>query len=195
MSRQVEFYFDYGSPATYLAWTQLPMICEVRGAELVYKPMLLGGVFKAAGNNTPVAVPAKGKWMMADLPRFAKRYGVPFVMNPHFIINTMPVMRGVFWAQREGVFDAYDRAMYQAMWVDGVDLNNPDEIKRVVAEAGLDAEAMAEAIQQDEIKKALIDATGEAAGRGVFGAPTMFVDGEMHFGQDRLDWVEEALAR
>lgn len=195
MSKQVEFYFDYGSPTTYLAWTQLPTICEVRGAELVYKPILLGGIFKAAGNNTPVAVQAKGAWMLDDMARFAKRYGVPFVMNPYFIINTMPIMRGVFWAQDTGVFDAYNRAMYQAMWVDGVDMNNPEEIARVVTEAGLDADAMAEAIQQSDIKKRLIDATSAAAERGLFGAPTMFVDGEMHFGQDRLDWVEEALAR
>lgn len=195
MSKQVEFYFDYGSPNAYLAWTQLPAMCERHGAELVYKPMLLGGVFQGTGNNSPVTVKAKGVWMMNDMARFAKKYGVPFVMNPYFIINTLPIMRGVFWAEREGVFDAYNTAMMKAMWQDGVDMNNPDEIARVVNDAGLDATAMAGALQDGAIKKALIDATNEAVQRGVFGAPTLFVDGEMHFGQDRLPWVEEALAR
>ena len=195
MSKQVEFFFDYGSPNTYLAWTQLPDMCARHGAELVYKPMLLGGVFQATGNQTPVNIEAKGAWMGDDMARYAAKYGVPFVMNPDFIINSLPTMRGVFWAQREGVFDAYNEAVHKAMWVDGVDMNNPEEIGRVISEAGLDAAAMAEALQDGEIKKALIDATNEAVERGCFGAPTMFVDGEMHFGQDRLPWVEEALAR
>ena len=195
MSKQVEFFFDYGSPTTYLAWTRLPDMCERHGAELVHKPILLGGVFQATGNQTPVNVPAKGAWMGDDMARFAKRYDVPFLMNPYFIINTLPIMRGVFWAQEAGVFNPYNQAMYQAMWIDGVDMNNREEIGRVVTEAGLDAAAMAEALQQGEIKKALIDGTNEAVERGIFGAPTMFVDGEMHFGQDRLDWIEEALAR
>ncbi len=195
MSKQVEFFFDYGSPTTYLAWTRLPDMCERHGAELVHKPILLGGVFQATGNQTPVNVPAKGSWMGDDMARFAERYDVPFLMNPYFIINTLPIMRGVFWAQGTGVFNPYNQAMYKAMWIDGVDMNNREEIGRVVTEAGLDAAAMAEALQQGEIKKALIDGTNEAVERGIFGAPTMFVDGEMHFGQDRLDWIEEALAR
>jgi len=195
MSTSVEFYFDYGSPTTYLAWTQLPRICKQHDAELVYKPMLLGGVFRETGNASPITIEAKGDWMKQDLARFAQRYNVPFLMNPFFMINTLPIMRGVFWARREGVFDTYNRAMFQAMWVDGIDMNDPKEIGRVVSEAGLDAAALGEAIQQPEIKKDLIEATNEATKRGVFGAPTFFVGGVMHFGQDRLDWVAEALSR
>src|SRR5262245_53607838 len=78
MPRQVEFFFDFGSPAAYLAYTQLPKIAREAGAEIVWKPMLLGGVFKATGNASPVTVPAKGKWMMGDLARYARQYGVPF---------------------------------------------------------------------------------------------------------------------
>jgi len=195
MSNSVEFYFDYGSPSSYLAWTQLPRICEQYNAELVYKPMLLGGVFHETGNASPITIKAKGDWMGQDLARFARRYSVPYRMNPFFMVNTLPIMRGVFWARREGVFDTYNRAVFHAMWVDGVDLSDPKEIGRVVSEAGLDAAALGEAIQQPDIKKELIEATNEATTRGVFGAPTFFVAGEMHFGQDRLDWVAEALSR
>ena len=195
MTKQVEFYFDYGSPNAYLAWSQLPAICDRHGAALVYKPMLLGGVFQGTGNQTPVNIEAKGAWMMQDMARHAAKYGAPFKMNPFFIINTLPIMRGVFWAEREDVFDAYNTAMFKAMWEDEVDLGNPEEIGRVLTAAGLDAGAAVAAAQEPEIKQALIDATSAAVERGIFGAPTMFVDGEMHFGQDRLDWVEAALAR
>ena len=76
MSKTVEFYFDFGSPATYLAWTQLPRLCAESGAQLVYKPMLLGGVFQATGNASPVTIPAKGRFMLQDLARYARRYVV-----------------------------------------------------------------------------------------------------------------------
>src|SRR6187551_3812034 len=81
MSKQVEFFFDVGSPTTYLAWTQLPALCAQAGAELVYRPMLLGGVFQATGNASPANVPAKARYMDADMARFARRYGVPLNLN------------------------------------------------------------------------------------------------------------------
>ena len=95
MSKTVEFYFDLGSPATYLAYTQLPKICAQTDARLVYIPILLGGVFKATGNASPATVPAKGRYMFQDLDRYAKRYGVPLKFNPHFPINTLMLMRAV----------------------------------------------------------------------------------------------------
>lgn len=194
MSKQVDFYYDFGSPAAYLAWTQLPAICEKHGATLNYEPMLLGGLFQATGNATPVNVKPKGEWMFVDLKRFADRYGVPFNMNPYFILNTLALMRGAVWAKREGHVEPYNEAMYRAVWVDGRNMEDPQEIAAVVTGAGLDAKAMGEAIQQPDIKQALIAATQQAQERGAFGAPTMFVGGQMHFGQDRLDWVDEALA-
>ena len=87
--KTIEFLFDFGSPTSYLAWTQLPAIAERRGATIDYQPILLGAVHKATGNRSPVAVEAKGVWMLQDLARFAKRYGVPMRFNPHFPINTL----------------------------------------------------------------------------------------------------------
>lgn len=195
MSKTVEFYYDYGSPTAYLAWTQLPGICAEAGAELVHMPVLLGGIFKAVDSTTPVTVKPKGAWMFDDISRYAKRYGVPFAMNPHFIFTTLAVMRGAIWAKKTGAIDAYTAAMFRASWEQGRDVNDPEQIADIVSGAGLGADAMASAIQDPEIKQGLIDATTEAVERGLFGAPTMFVDGEMHFGQDRLDWVREALNR
>lgn len=194
MSKDVVFYYDYGSPTCYLAWTQLPALCAKHGATLERKPILLGGVFKAAGNTTPVTIPAKGKWMFDDIARHAAFYGVPFKMNPHFIFNSLAAMRGAIWAAKAGVIEAYDKAMFEAAWAHDRNIGDAGELKAIVAEAGLDAEAFAAGIQNDDVKKALIEETNRAVEAGAFGAPTFMVAGELHFGQDRLSWIERAIA-
>jgi 2-hydroxychromene-2-carboxylate isomerase len=156
--------------------------------------MLLGGVFKATGNTSPVAIPAKGRYMLAhDLPRFAKRYRVELNFNPHFPINTLNLMRAAIAAQRLDCFDDYVDAVYDAIWVQGKDMGNPEVVRDVLAEAGLDAAALLSLSQDAAVKAELVANTDAAVERGVFGAPTLFMDGEMYFGQDRLDFVEEAL--
>jgi len=194
MSRQVDFYYDFASPTAYLAWTQLPELCKRYGVTLNYRPVLLGGVFKATGNSTPVLIEPKGKWLFEDIARHADHYGVPYQKNPFFIINSMTMMRGAMWAQNTGVLEAYNKAMYEATWANGLNTAEVDVIASVMQEAELDAAAMQQAVKDDAIKKQLIDATGDAVDQGIFGAPTMIVDGELHFGQDRLDWVERRLA-
>lgn len=193
--KQVEFFFDVGSPAAYLAWTQLPALCAAAGAELVLRPMLLGGVFQATGNQSPVTVPAKGRYVNRDFARFAQRYGVPLVINPHFPINTLLLMRGATGLQLrqpERLGD-YLRIVFQAIWVDGVNMNEPAEVARVLSAAGFDPAQLLALAGDDATKAALRATTDEAVARGVFGAPTMFVGDEMFFGQDRLDWVSAAL--
>ena len=193
MSKRVEFFYDYGSPTTYLAWTQLPTIAACSGAEIVWRPMLLGGVFKATGNRTPVEVAPKGRWMFTDMQRYAARYGVPFEMNPYFIVNTLSVMRGAVYALREGFILPYNEAMFRAMWVDGRNLGDPAVVVDLLTEAGLDAEAIVAGAQDPQVKRELMDRTNEAVVRGIFGAPSFFVGNDLYFGQDRLDWVERAL--
>lgn len=194
MSKAIEFYFDFGSPTSYLAFTQLPGIAERAGAELVCCPMLLGGVFRETGNRSPAAVPAKGVWMHRDMQLWARKWGVPLNPNPHFPVNTLNTMRGAVAAQRAGELAPYAEAMYRAMWVEGKNTSDPDVFADIVAGAGLDAAAYGARIQDPEVKQALIAATAEAVERGVFGAPTMIVDGELFFGQDRLDFVAGAAA-
>lgn len=193
MTLSVEFFFDYGSPASYLAWTQLPEICQRNSATLHYRPMLLGAVFKETGNQTPSNIAAKGQWMQADMNRWAQRYDVPFRRNPHFPVNTLQLMRGAIWAQQNDCFSPYSQAVFDAMWVNGADLNQPEVIVSTLRNAGLPTEDILAGVADPAIKQALIEKTNDAVARGVFGAPTMFVADEMHFGQDRLDWVEQAL--
>ncbi|MEP6792284.1 MAG: 2-hydroxychromene-2-carboxylate isomerase [Ramlibacter sp.] len=195
MSKTVEFFFDVGSPAAYIAWTQLPHLCREAGGSIDYKPMLLGGVFQATGNHSPTTVPAKGKYMMEDLGRYAQRYGVAFNSNPHFPINTLTLMRGAAGVQMRQPerFAAYVDAVYRAIWVDQKNMNDAATVGAVMAAAGFDARALLALAAEQEVKDRLKAVTQDAVERGVFGAPTFFIDGRMYWGQDRLDFVKEAL--
>ncbi len=191
--KRAEFFFDFGSPASYLAYTQMDGIAKRTGAEIVWRPMLLGGVFKATGNASPAMVPAKGAWMNQDLARFAKKYGVAFNRNPFFPVNTLVMMRGAAAFEGTPHFRPYVAAMFKAMWVDQKNMNDMPTAAAVLKAAGFDpADFMARAESQ-AAKDRLKATTEEAVARGVFGAPTTFVGEEMHFGQDRLDFVEAAL--
>ena len=193
MTKKVEFLFDFGSPTTYLAWTQLPKIAHEKGADILYTPMLLGGVFKATGNTPPGSVQAKGVHMTHDLQRWAKRYGVPLAMNPHFPVNTLPLMRGAVSYQMEGDFPLYMKTAYEAMWVKPRNLNEPQEIGSMLQEAGFDGQDFMNRINDQKVKDKLRENTEYAVSKGVFGAPSFLVGGDLFFGQDRLDFVREAL--
>ncbi len=195
MSRNAEYFFDVGSPTAYLAWTQLPGIVAQAGASLVYRPMLLGGVFKATGNASPVSVPAKGKWMGQDIARWAKRYGVAFAFNPHFPINTLPLMRGAAGIQlrQPERLEAYLSAVFTAMWARPANLGDPEVLAATLDAAGFEPQDFMALIGDAEVKAKLVANTEEAVARGVFGAPSVFVGDTLFFGQDRLDFVREAL--
>jgi 2-hydroxychromene-2-carboxylate isomerase len=195
--KTIEFFFDFGSPTTYLAHTQLPRLARETGARLDYKPMLLGGVFKATGNASPVSVPAKGRWMNQDIARWARRYGVPFAFNPHFPINTLTLMRGAIGLQMKQPqdFARYVDAVFDAMWVAPRNLGDAGELAAMLQRIGFDADAFTALVGDADVKAALVAQTEQAVARGVFGAPTCFVGDEMFFGQDRLDFVREAVAR
>ena len=193
--KTVEFFFDVGSPTTYLAYTQLPTLAADCGARIAWRPMLLGGVFKATGNASPVTIPAKGRWMLGDLQLWARRWGVPLVFNPHFPINTLTLMRGAAGLQmREPeTFPRYLDVVFGAMWRAPRNLGDAEVLAQTLTEDGLDAGRIAALAADPEVKARLVANTEEAVARGVFGAPTFFVGERMFFGQDRLDFVREAL--
>lgn len=196
MSKTVKFYFDLGSPATYLAYTQLPKICAQTDSQLNYIPILLGGVFKATGNASPATIPAKGAYMFQDLDRYARRYGVPLKFNPNFPINTLMLMRAVTGMQLRHPerFQAFIDCLFQAIWVEGRNLDDLATVATVLTQNGFDPTEVLALTADEEVKTALKNNTEKAVQRGVFGAPSMFVDNQLFFGQDRLDFVLEALA-
>jgi 2-hydroxychromene-2-carboxylate isomerase len=193
---RLEFFFDYGSPYSYLADTQLAGLQARTGCEIAYRPMLLGGVFKATGNRSPAMEPvdAKRDYGMRELRRWVAWLGVPFQMNAHFPINTLLLMRAAHAAQQLGVFSAFHAAIYPAFWARSENLGDPAVVRRVCAEAGLDGGGILAAADGDAAKAALRATTEEAVARGVFGAPAFFVGDELFWGNDRLDFVERALA-
>jgi 2-hydroxychromene-2-carboxylate isomerase len=194
MAQTIDFYFDFGSPTAYLAHKRLQQLKAQYGCIIDYKPVLLGGLFKASGNISPVTVPAKGKYMMTqDLPRFASLYQVPLTVNPHFPINTLNLMRGAVATLDQDYFDNYVVAVYDAIWVRGDNMGNLDVVANVLTGAGLNAKKIIAATQDPDIKAALISNTEAAVARGCFGAPTMFIGTDMFFGQDRMQFIEMAL--
>lgn len=195
MQTELDFYFDFGSPASFLAYKRLLQFEKKYDLKINYKPMLLGAVFKATQNSSPITVPAKGAYMMKhDIPRFAKRYGVAFVMNPHFPINTLQLMRGAHAAIKLGCFPTYCDAVYDAIWGKGLNMGDATIVLETLTKANIDAAAVIELANDPEVKQSLASVTEEAIKRGAFGAPTLYIGDEMFFGQDRLDFVEEYLA-
>jgi len=190
-----DFYFDFGSLAAYLAHTQLPKMCAETGASANLLPMLLGGVFQATGNASPMTVPAKGRYVFVDFKRFAQGYGVPLNMNPHFPIITTTLMRMVTALQmhKDPRLPTFMDAVFQAIWVDARNLNDPVTVGQVLSAAGLDAAALLAMANDQATKDQLKAVTMKAVERGVFGAPTFFVGEEMFWGQDRIEQVKAAL--
>ena len=196
----VEFHFDFGSPNAWLTHAVLPAIAQRTGARVAHRPMLLGGVFKATGNQSPMQsfghLPSKMAWMNQATERFIARFGVPYASNPHFPVNTLKLMRGAVWMQLradEAEFMRYVDAMFRHMWVEPKKMDEDDVIAAALVESGFDAAAFFEGIGQPQVKQGLIAATEQAAAAGVFGAPTCTVGDQVFFGKDDLDAMEHYL--
>jgi 2-hydroxychromene-2-carboxylate isomerase len=193
MNRSVEIFFDFLSPPSYLAWTQMPGILERTGATAIWRPMFTLGLHELTGNRSPIVVPNKAKWVMNDLQLYAKKYGVTLRPNPNGFINILPADRAAAFAEQEGVVEQLMAKAYPAMWVEGRDLSDLEVLADIIASAGLDARRYLDAIATDAVKDRLKNNTQEAADRNAFGAPTFFVGDALFFGQDRLEFVEAAL--
>jgi 2-hydroxychromene-2-carboxylate isomerase len=197
-SPNVEFLFDFGSPNAYLAHRVIPAIEDRTGVRFVYVPVLLGGVFKATGNRSPMeayaGVPAKLAYEALETRRFVARHGLTrFASNPHFPVNTLAIMRGAVAARTLDVFAPYVDAVFAAMWEDGRKMDDPAVVAQTLAAAGLPADRLIALTQDPSVKEQLVASTADAVARGVFGSPTFFVGEAMFFGKDRLGDVEEAI--
>lgn len=195
----IDFIFDFGSPNAYLSAKVLAEITARTGARINRIPCLLGGIFKATNNASPMVAfgGVKGKlaYEALETRRFIDRHGLSaYRQNPHFPVNTLLIMRALIAARRAGVEEAYVEAVLAAMWENGEKMDDPEVVARVLDAAGLPAKALLDATQDPEVKAELVANTEAAVERGVFGIPTFFVGGEMFFGKDRLGQVEEVLA-
>ncbi|MCF8147655.1 MAG: 2-hydroxychromene-2-carboxylate isomerase [Sulfuritalea sp.] len=195
MAKTFDYYFDFGSLATYLAHTQMDKIKAETGASPIYLPMLLGAVFKATGNASPASVPAKGKYIFVDFKRFADSYGVPLETNPFFPIITTTLMRMVTGLQMrsDARMHEFMDTIFKAIWVDALNLNAPEVVEQVLREAHFDPVELLQMANEQATKDRLKDITTQAIDRGVFGAPTFFVGEDMFWGQDRIEQLKAAL--
>jgi 2-hydroxychromene-2-carboxylate isomerase len=197
--KRVEFFFDLVSPYSYLAHGRVGRICEKHGAELVLRPMLLGGVHKAVGLQAPIEIPAKGRYQMRDIRRWARYYGLPIQFPEPFPFRTLKTMRAAMWCAQEGELEAFTRKAFALYWEEGgapKGLEEADEdgpLREVARRIGADPADLLQGAAASETKKVLKDATTAAVERGIFGAPTFFVGDEMFWGNDRLHFVEAAL--
>lgn len=195
---KVEFLFDFGSPNAYLAELVIPSIERRTGVKFDYVPVLLGGIFKATGNMSPFdslrGIKNKPEYMALETQRFVHRHNITtFRPNPFFPVNTLMLMRGAVAAQFEGVFEPYFRAAYHHMWEEPKKMDDIEIFRAAFKSSGLDIDRLIARAQQDDVKKKLIDLTGDAVNRGAFGSPTFFVGKEMFFGKDQLRDVEESI--
>lgn len=193
--KQIRFYFDFRSPYSYLASTALPKLAVEHGATVTYLPFRIRELMKTVGNRpTTIESENKGRYARTVLLRWARRYRVPFQGNPN-----MPKIDFILLAQLVLVANEQDRgaacvnAIFAAVWANGDDLSDKTLLTRRLDEAGFAGTAMIEQSSASNYTAKLDEATAEAARRGVFGAPTIFVGDDMFFGNDRLDFVADAL--
>jgi 2-hydroxychromene-2-carboxylate isomerase len=197
MTKTIEFLFDFGGPNSYLAHRVLPELTARTGAEVIYTPILLGGLFKITNNQAPMIryaeTPAKRNYEMLEFDRFVNAHDIPFRMSPHFPINSLLLMRGSVAARHLGCFMPYVEAVMTAMWQDGANTGDPAVVAELLDKAGLDSAALLAKAEDPDVKAELVANTEKAAERGAFGVPTFFVGEEMFWGKERLAQVEAAL--
>lgn len=196
MTRTIDFYFDFPSPYAYLAHTQLPRIAAEHGATINYHPFRILELMKIVGNRpTTIECKNKSKHAGADLQRWVKRYNVDYSRNPHSrSFDFAELDRGALVAIEDGRAAEYVTAIFAAMWGKSEDLSQRSVLIDILSRAGLDGQRIIERAGAETSIAKLNAETQAAADRGVFGAPTMFVGDQMFFGNDRLDFVVEALS-
>ena len=200
MPVSVEFHFDFGSPNAYLSHAVIPAIEARTGVAFRYVPVLLGGVFKATNNVSPMVslqgVKNKPEYQRLETARFVRQHGIrDFRANPHFPVNTLQIMRGAVFAEREGLLAPYVDAVYRHMWAEPKKMDDPEVILAALAASDLPAERILAGTQAPDVKSALIANTESSVRRGVFGSPSFFVGDELFFGKDKLRDVEEEIER
>jgi 2-hydroxychromene-2-carboxylate isomerase len=198
MTPKVEFHFDFGSPNAYFSHRVIPGIEQRTGVKFTYVPILLGGVFKLTGNQSPITqfkeVRNKLPYGLIESRRFIKKHGLTrFQMNPHFPVNTVQIMRGAVAAEMDGQLAKYVEAVFVAVWEAGKKMDDPEVIRTELDAAGLDGARTLTRIQEQDVKDKLLENTQATVARGTFGTPTFYVGEEIFFGKDKLRDVEEEI--
>ena len=198
MTKTIELIFDFVSPNAYLIWSPLKDLAEKYGATIEITPAFLGGMHKLTGNAPPFVrdaeVKGKNDYAMLEMNRFIRKHGLTkFRMNPKFPFNTITLQRMLVALEPEKRIGFIDRLL-PAIWEQGLDVTDADTLGKILHNAGFDGQELLARTQDPVVKQTLIDNTEQAVERGAFGIPTIYVDGEMYFGKERLGQIEDQLS-
>ncbi len=198
MPKKLEFFYDCSSPWTYLAFTKIEDVARRHDAELIWRPILVGGLFNTVNPSVYESrarpVPAKARYYVKDLADWARFYGLKIGNPTVFPVNSVKAMRGAFVANEHRVIAHYSRRVFESYWGEDKDISKDGVLREIVRATGLDGKEFFTKIASDEYKARLRENVEELIARGGFGSPTMFVEGSMFFGNDRLPLVEHELA-
>lgn len=198
MSKTIELIFDFVSPNAYLIWQPIKALAAKHGATILVTPAFLGGMHKLTGNAPPFVrdadVKGKNDYSMLEMNRFIQKHGLTkFKMNPKFPFNTITLQR-MLVALAPDERGTFVEALLPGIWEQGLDVTDAETLVKILQDGGFDAEALFAKTQDPAVKQGLIDNTDHAVERGAFGIPTMYVDGEMYFGKERLGQIDEQLS-
>jgi 2-hydroxychromene-2-carboxylate isomerase len=192
---KIEFFYDFASPYSYLAATQIEGVAKRCEAEVIWKPFGLGFLFKAVGNQMPASLPPKAAYMIKDLALWAEYYNVPYKWPSIFPINSIAALRAVLAVEDQAKLKKFSLAIYEAFWANNKDISQKEIIAEIADQTGLDGKAIIEATADQKVKDRLKDNTDEAVKRGAFGAPTIYAGDHMFWGNDRLEMLEYYLKK
>jgi 2-hydroxychromene-2-carboxylate isomerase len=198
MSKTIELIFDFVSPNAYLIWQPLKDLAEKHGATIAITPAFLGGMHKLTGNAPPfirdAEVKGKNEYAMLELGRFVKKHGLSkFKMNPHFPFNTITLLR-MLVALDPAKRAEFIETLLPPIWEQGLDVTDGETLGKILQDDGFEAADLLAQTQDPAVKQALIDNTENAVERGAFGIPTIYIDGEMYFGKERLGQIDDQLS-
>jgi 2-hydroxychromene-2-carboxylate isomerase len=197
---KVEFFYDYSSPWTYLAFTKIGGVCQKYNATLEWRPILVGGIFNTVNPSVyefrEKGVPAKAKYAAKDLQDWARFYGLTIGSPTVFPVNSIKALRGAIVAlEHPEKFLRYSFRVFESYWGEDKDISKDDILRDIVEEVGLSAAEYFDKINRQEYKDGVRVNTDEVMARGGYGTSTIFVNGSMFFGNDRIVLVEEELRR
>jgi len=189
MIKPFEFYFDFGSPYSFLAHKEIIKIEKNYQVKILYKPILLGGLIKLTGNKANIDIPTKGKYMIRDCKLCAEKKHIEFHFNNFFPIKTLNLMRCALVAQEKDFFQVFINTIFDAMWKNGLNLNDVSVLKKLIKKIYPDSDTFLLEAENPKIKNDLKKRTDEAYNKGIFGVPTFFINNKIFWGQDRLEFV------
>ena len=189
MIKSFDFYFDFVSPYSFLAHKQIRKIEKKEGFKIRYKPILVGGLHNLHGIKAPAFIPAKAKHMIRDCKLIAVKNGVKFKFNSYFPIRSLNLMRGVFVAEEDNIKSYYIDSIFNTIWQDGLNMNDPVIIEKVLKNLNVNAKTFVLRSASSIIKDSLRKKTSDAYEKGIFGAPTFVVNNKIFWGQDRIEFA------